>query len=386
MTQHAPLLPPSTDTVVVGAGLMGSAVAWHLARRGHGVVVVERFTPANPLGSSHGSARIIRRAYPHIDYIRLTGEAFEWWRELELDSDGPILRLTGGLDHGADRQPRTIASALSRAGVEHDLLSASEAEDRYPGMVFEGPVLYHPQAGTIDAEHAVRALLAGAEAHGAATAQGTEVVAIVDGDDTVRVQTTHGDVRARTVVVAAGAWMPELLAGIVELPPLWVTQHAVFHFPRADPSVTWPVTIHRADMDVYHLPGGRDGGPTDARKIAEHRGAATTARTRSGEVDDGSRRRITEYVRRWLPGLVPDPFGETTCLYTSTQDEDFLIDRIGRVVVVSACSGHGAKLAPVVGRVAADLVEGHPSEPARFGLSRHRERIQPGRRPMTVLP
>jgi len=88
-------LPKTTDVVVVGAGLMGAATAWHLARRGVNTVVLEQFEPATSRGSSHGSARITRRAYPEDDYVRLTGEAFEWWTELERQSGRTLLRMTG---------------------------------------------------------------------------------------------------------------------------------------------------------------------------------------------------------------------------------------------------------------------------------------------------
>ena len=364
-------LPAQVDTLIVGAGLMGSATAWHLARRGVDALVLEQFQPATDRGSSHGSARITRRAYPEDDYVRLTGEAFEWWRELEAQSGAPLLRMTGGLDHGSWRQPDVIGASLARAGVEHELLTPREAGERFPGMVFEGPVLFHPQAGTVDVDRGVHAFLDVAGSMGGREVSGVEVLKVEVDDDGVTVTSTAGTVRARTAVVAAGAWVEELVGATAPLPPIRVTEHRVFHFPRRDESVTWPVTLHRDALDIYHLPGGRDGGPGDARKIAEHTGPVTTARTRQGVVDDDSRARIVEYVERWLPGLEPTPFAETTCLYTSTPSDDFLIDRVGPLVVVSACSGHGAKLAPTVGRIAADLAVGQTQDVARFTFSAH---------------
>lgn len=364
-------LPTQVDTVIVGAGLMGSSTAWHLARQGVEALVLEQFVPATDRGSSHGSARITRRAYPEDDYVRLTGEAFEWWRELEAATGTTLLRMTGGLDHGSWRQPEVIAASLARSGVPHELLSASDAGDRFPGMVFDSPVLFHPQAGTVDVDRGVRAFLDGARALGGRDTSGVEVTGVEVDDDGVTVTTAGGAVRARIAVVAAGAWVEELVGANAPLPPIRVTEHRVFHFPRRDESVTWPVTLHRDALDIYHLPGGRDGGPGDARKIAEHTGPVTTARTRQGVVDEGSRARIVDYVQRWLPGLEPTPFAETTCLYTSTPSDDFVIDRVGSLVVVSACSGHGAKLAPTAGRIAADLVVGKTQNISRFTFSAH---------------
>jgi sarcosine oxidase len=164
-----------------------------------------------------------------------------------------------------------------------------------------------------------------------------------------------------------------LLGSGVRLPPLRVLEQQVFHFPRRDPGAApWPSVIHADGRAVYHLAGGRDGGPADDRKVGEHgAGIPTTADSRTGVVDTATRRRIVEYVRRWLPGLDPVPRSETTCLYTSTPTEDFLIDTVGPVVICSPCSGHGAKFAPLVGELVADEIAGASAVPARFRLAAH---------------
>jgi len=68
--------------------------------------------------------------------------------------------------------------------------------------------------------------------------------------------------------------------------------------------------------------------------------------------------RISSWVRERFPGVDPDPVDAQTCLYTTTADERFILERRGRVVVGSACSGHGFKFAPAVGRRLAALVLG----------------------------
>ncbi|MDQ2739505.1 MAG: FAD-dependent oxidoreductase [Actinomycetota bacterium] len=371
MSPDCAALPARVDVVVVGAGLMGAASAWQLAQREVETLVLEQFEPASPHGSSHGSARIIRRAYPQDDYVTLTGEAFELWHELERQSGRTLIRTLGGLDHGARRDPVAVSQALDRAHIAYELLAASEAEKRFPGMRFDGPVLYQGDAGTLDSEGAVDALLEVARQRGNQLRTGVSVTSIEPGDDGAVVHTDHGDVHARWVVVAAGAWCEGLIGSLVPLPPLTVSEHRVFHFPRVDESVQWPVTIHREVLDLYHLPGGRDGGPTDARKIAEHVGRPSDPRRRDPQIDVAARERMVDYVTQWLPGLMPTPFHETTCLYTRTPTEDFVIDREGRIVVASACSGHGAKLAPVVGRLVADQVTLQSPPMPRFSLAQH---------------
>src|ERR687889_1373624 len=177
------------DLAVVGAGLMGTATAWQAARRGLSVILLEQFALGHDRGSSHGSARIVRRAYGDPLYVRLTGEAMRLWRDLEAESGYELLRVTGGIDHGRERDPEGIARLLDAAGDEHELLDARTAADRWPGMVFDGPVLFHPEAGTVDAALAVLAAAEAAERRGAALVERAPVLGLDVGEDDVRVVT-----------------------------------------------------------------------------------------------------------------------------------------------------------------------------------------------------
>ena len=362
----------SPDVVIVGAGLMGAAAAWALTRRGVGVLAIDQFEPGHVKGSSHGTARIVRRAYADRLYVELAGRAFELWDTIEAASRTPLIRLTGGLDFGPNRALDVIAAHLSAANMPVELLSAGEAETRWPGMVFDGDVLFHPQAGTLDADAAIATLLVLASVSGAEVRHGCRVVSLEPTPDGATLVLEDGaPIRARHVVVAAGAWVRELVGGLVTLPPIHVTQQQVFHFPRLAPEQPpWPSTIHEDATAIYHLAGG---GAADDRKLGEHvtRGVPTTADTRSFVVDSDARARAVDYVRRWLPGLSPEPRDEATCLYTTTPSEDFILDNAGPLIVCSPCSGHGAKFAPLIGELVASLVLGNDSVPARFSLAAH---------------
>ncbi|WP_405866844.1 FAD-dependent oxidoreductase [Streptomyces sp. NBC_00005] len=356
---------------VVGAGLMGAATAWQLARRGHEVTLIEAYDIGHRHGSSHGSSRIFRRAYADPFYVRLTGQADEQWRELEDDSSTPLLRRTGGLDCGAGRDPKGLAGVLGRAGVPYELLGVRAASERWPYIRFDGPVLYHPDAGVIDADETVGACVRRAVEHGADAWTGVRVTGF-DVGEKVLLRTDDGrELTADTVVVAAGAWLPELELP-VRLPELKVTQQQVFHFRQREPSLRWPTLVFKDEtMQTYGLPSGSDGGPLPAVKVAEHdRGTPTTAGTRTGVVDPSSRTRVSGFVRDRLPGLDPDPVAEATCLYTTTDDDDFVLDRHGPLVIVSPCSGHGAKFTPLIGAMAADLATGRAEPHPRFRLNR----------------
>ncbi|HEY5393940.1 MAG TPA: N-methyl-L-tryptophan oxidase [Trebonia sp.] len=368
----------TADLIVVGAGLAGSAAAWAAAARGLSVVVLEAFPAGHRLGSSHGSARIFRRAYPDPLYVRLTGQAGELWRRLEAEAGESLLRLTGGLDFGPRRNPELLHAVLAACGVPAELVDSEAAAQRWPGISFDGggPVMFHSDAGVLDPDRAMTAMLRLAVAGGADVRFGTPVtrLAPTPGGDGATAHTDGGTFTAPVAVVAAGAWMAPLIGDLVRLPPLTVTQQQVFHFgPRGQPAPPWPIFIYKDDIDdFYGLPGGRDGEVPGAIKLGEHRGGtAASADGRDFTVDPGARRRAVEFAGQRLPGLDSSPINEITCLYTSTANEDFILDRTGPIVIASACSGHGAKFAPLLGEILADLATGRPAPDPRFALAAH---------------
>jgi sarcosine oxidase len=367
----------SSRYVVVGAGLAGAATAWSLARRGHEVTVLERSQPAARDGSSHGSARIFRYVYDDPFYVRLVMAARKGFDELERLSDQQLITPSGALDFGPGRDVRALAEVLDAVGVEHELLSAADARARWPQIAVDSETLWHPGAGVIDAEGTVRALLEQAERHGAQVLGSWPVAGVVATSTGYRLETGDGrTLDAERVVVTAGGWLPALLdrlplpAGFRALvPPLQVTQENAFHFPyREEETNGWPTFIHRTPaIRTYGLPGGRDAG-FRGQKIAEFLGGRqiASAADQDGVVDPANRARIVDHVRQYLPGLVPEPYAETTCLFTSTPSEDFLVDRVDGITLVSPCSGHGAKFAPLIGDIAANVATGESPAPDRF--------------------
>ena len=366
--------------VIVGAGLAGAATAWRLAASGREVVLVEAATPAHTGGSSHGSARIFRHAYPDPFYVGLAKRAHRGWNELEAESGRSILTITGGLDFGVGRNVPETAAALAAHGLAHEVLDADAAHERWSHLVFDGPVVHHEAAGVIDAAVAVDTMVAQAQLHGAVLLLGDRVVGVEATIDGAIVQPEQGGaLPASTVVIAAGGWLPELApslpGGIAErLPKIEVTQQQVFHFPfpaLPQHATDWPVFLSKDVLNIYSLPGGRDAGGAGF-KIAEHdAGSRTSASGRDRVVDARSRERVVEYVREVLPTVDATPYAETTCLYTSTPNEDFIIDRVGPVVIASPCSGHGAKFAPLLGELIASAATGGDGVPDRFRLDAH---------------
>jgi sarcosine oxidase len=328
-----------SEVAVVGAGIMGAATAHALARDGVDVVVYEQFRPGHDRGSSHGRSRIFRLAYPSPEWVRLGQEALLGWRRLEAESGERLLELTGLVEIVDDVADSSLA-ALGECGVECSLLDVEEAERRFPLRLAPGSVaVFQPDAGVVFADRALEAFLAGLRI------------------EAERRVSSPAELDAEVVVVTAGPWAGGLLADAgIEL-DVRVTRETVCYFrlddPRPVPSLAklWPGTHEHA---VYAL-----ADPLYGLKLGCHKSGPEVDPDSAGEPEP----RLVDELARWVgevfPLADPEPVAAETCLYTSTADESFVLERHGRIVVGSACSGHGFKFAPAVGeRLARLALEG----------------------------
>ncbi|HEX2196729.1 MAG TPA: N-methyl-L-tryptophan oxidase [Actinomycetota bacterium] len=333
--------------VVVGAGVMGAATARALARAGHEVTVFEQFAFGHARGSSHGESRVFRFSYPDPAYVAMAVEALPLWRDLESETGEELLRTTGGLDRGKALDDHV--EALQECGAECEVLEADEACARFPWLgTSDGPVLFQPDGGVIAADRSVRAFLRSAAAHGAVLRDETKVLSVDPASGGVVVETERGPLRAEAAVVAAGAWAKELVAPLGVDLPTRPTRETVAYFeldePRLAPLVEW------GEPTVYALPS-----TSGLLKAAEHIAGPTTDPDETGETNDESVRKVSDWVARTFPAANPAPRYTETCLYTNTPDESFVLARHGDVVIGSPCSGHGFKFAPLIGKRLAEL-------------------------------
>lgn len=344
----------TVDVVVVGGGVMGLATAWELTRRGLRPVVLERFARGHTQGASHGATRNFNNAYSEEHYLDLLVRARVGWDALGEVDGAPLLRLHGLVTHG-DLDVTAVHEALAARGIPSSILSPADAATRWPGMTFEGDVLWSTDAGVARAAATLRELERRIVTAGGEVRWGTPVAHIgQDPDGIVLALADGGRLHAETVVVTAGAWTQRLLARL-ELPRLTVTEETPAHFrPRTD--AAWPSFNHYTDPTAY--PATVYGMPTPGEgiKVGFHRVG--------DEIDPDGRphlpthqEALADYVREWMPGLDAASAVPISCTYTSTDDGAFVLDRRGRIVVGAGFSGHGFKFAPGVGGVLADLVQ-----------------------------
>ena len=336
--------------IVVGAGIMGSATAWALASEGRTVLLLERFAVGHDHGSSHGTSRIFRLSYPDAEHVAMAQEALPLWRELEAQSGQRVLITTGGLDFGKNTEEH--ASALASCGADHESLTGDEARARWPWLSApgDGEVLFQPDAGIVLAEKAWAAFLERAGASGASFHREERVTALEPHDDEVRVVTEETAYSAAAVIVTAGAWARDLLTGAGVSLETTPSRETVAYFERAaeEPMLS---LVDWGDPSVYALGTGSDG----TIKLGEHHAGPPTDPDEPGSPDRDSVARLEDWVARRLSGVAPKAVQAETCIYTNTSDERFVMERHGRIVVGSPCSGHGFKFAPLVGQRLAGL-------------------------------
>jgi len=312
---------------VIGAGVMGCATAWALRERGAEVTVHEQFGLDHDRGSSHGRTRIFRVSYPDVEWIRFAQEAYAGW--LELDPD--LLGLYGLVELVAD--PALIsARALDECGVPHRLLDRDEVRALGAHLPDGWTAMYVGDAGVVFADRARHAFL---------QAAGVEV------ETRRRIESTD-ELDADVVVVTTGSWVRELVPDL----EVTVTRETLAYFAREGPPPASIVDLN-AETGGHWMYSLYD--PVHGLKAGAHHAGTVADPDEEAPPDPEVVERISNWVRGRFPDVDPEPVEAQTCLYTTTTDERFVLERRGRVVVGSACSGHGFKFAPVVGRRLAEL-------------------------------
>ncbi len=353
------------DVIVAGLGAMGSLTTYELARRGQRVLGLDRFAPPHAMGSSHGHSRIIREAYfEDPRYVPLVKRAYERWAVLEHLSNTTLFRQTGGLMLGPPDGALVRGARLSAElhHLPHDILSADDVRRRFPAFHPSDDMIgvWEPRAGILDPEQCIGAALSVARAHGAEMHDNEVVTHFDEGLHGVTVTTSHGQYRARSLVISVGAWTTDLLADL-QL-PLTVQRNVQFWFEPLRRAEQFAAAVFPIFIAEYaeHEPawyGFPDVG--DGLKLAlHHYGETVDPNTIERTVGVHEVDVVREILARYMPDANGPLKSSAVCMYTNSPDEHFVVGRHpthDRVIVASPCSGHGFKFASVLGEVLANL-------------------------------
>lgn len=354
------------DYVVVGLGALGSSAAWHLARRGHSVVGLERFALGHDRGASSDTSRILRHSYHTPAYVELTVAAYDDWADLERASGQPLVTRTGGLDlfpPDPAIAPHDYTTAMDAVGITYEPLDTTEVARRWPAFRLPDDTLalWQADAAIVPAARGTAAMAAQAVRHGADLRPHQPVVGLDDlGDAGIAVTTPDGVVGARGVVVTADAWTNAVLAPLDVHVPLETTWEQVTYFAPRDPSRfapdVLPLWIWMDDPSYYGFP---TYGEATIKAAQDCGGPVIDPESRVGDdpVEELMQARLSRFVGELLPGS-GDPVRSKRCLYTLTPDRDFVVAPVPghENVVVGLGAAHSFKFAPTLGRLLADVV------------------------------
>ena len=364
---------------VVGAGIFGLSSALALQRRDHRVTVFDRAQPPAQDAASTDRTKALRFEYGSVCplYVPLVDEARTLYRALgpDLYQETGVLALAATWDE--TRHEWQSHNYLVEHGWPVELWEPAEAQRRFPQFAYDGiaAVTWNPQGGYVRAEAAVRATLAAFREAGGVVVAPARVTAIDETADKACV--VAGDTfEFDAALVCAGAWFRALVP--VRIDFVRPTAQAVTYYrPPAElahgfAAGTFPVWMYDlAESGWYGMP--LDDG---VLKVARHKPGDPADPDAPRVVPPDLRAASRAFVERALPSIRPNWYAEDRgCLYALTDDGNFVIDRVpgrGRTYAAGGGSGHGFKLGPAVGRLAADLVEsGHaPVSAFRFDAVR----------------
>ncbi|OZM80879.1 FAD-binding oxidoreductase [Pseudonocardia sp. MH-G8] len=410
--------PGVPRVVIIGAGVIGVATAYELARRGVGATVLERdVVAAGQSGRNWGFVRQQGRSPQELPLMR---SANQRWQDLEAEIGESFDWVQGGNlalaeDERAARRYRSWIEVGTRHGVDSRLVDRDEVRELVPGLRLpHAAAIYTASDGHVDPTTATAALARAAERHGATVLDGHTVhrIAFMNGRVT-GVDTNHGVVPADIVVCAAGATSRWLLGRAGLRLPQNVIRGTVAMTEPVDPFLS--TTVWASGLAFRQRPDGRlvistgGGGEIDLTldtvlqaplflpgflhnhrrlRMRLNRAMLHNITRRLTGVDrpiepSPNRTRAHASLRRLrsaLPQLARTRLEQAWAgIIDATPDGLPVVDRPdvpAGLVVATGFSGHGFGLAPAIGQVVADLVLDQPPrfDLRPFRLSRFAER------------
>lgn len=373
---------------VIGVGTMGSMAMWQLARRGISVVGFEQFGIGHDRSAAGGESRAFRTAYLEgPEYVPLLQEAKNQWLELEKDTNRKLLYLNGGLMIGNENNPsmKNIIQCIKEFNLDHEIIDGVSARKRYPQHPLQSGefMVLDKQAGYIKPELSVLSAARKAEELGGKIYRYSKVESIQPHSDGVTVVANNKSYLFEKVIVTAGPWFDSILPNYrenFEVNRLLLAWFAAKDIRLFTPE-RFPIFVRlNEDLNLFGVPT-LDGNMV---KLAPVTGFGDGFIQDPDHVDRNVKvedmKDFIEGVAKYVPDLIPEPIRVSSYMDGFTTDHHPIVGfapQYENVIVLGGFSGHGFKMAPVMGKIAAELViKGHTSHhiqhlhPNRFARTR----------------
>jgi len=354
------------DTIIIGAGAMGSAAAYWLSKY-QDVALVEQFDFLHDRGSSHGQSRVTRKTYRQDYFAEMMKTSYQLWDDIQTETQISVFQKTGGLDVGQQgnedlAQTHNICEATE---LPYELLDYKELMNRHPAYCVDDDyyAIYQPDTGILNATKAVNMFQQRAARQGAQLQQHTPVTSIHPYENYIVVDTPQGSYRGKNLVITAGTWINMLLDQFdlqVQV-DIWKLTFAYWRVTKPEyfSPERFPVFIHWAENDDYGFPISERPGYV---KIAPHFNDLidkTPEKDGINPVNTTLLDHLSDFIGSTFQGVSTTPEFAETCLYTMTQDENFIIDSLpdhDNIIVAGGFSGHGFKFTPLIGKLIQQMV------------------------------
>ncbi|XP_060077607.1 peroxisomal sarcosine oxidase-like [Ylistrum balloti] len=356
------------DAIVVGAGIQGSSTAYNLVKNGQHTMLLEQFPLPHSRGSSHGQSRIIRKAYGSegYHYTEMMPEAFRQWKTLEQETGITLFKQTGILFCGTDGETfmTDVLKSLHKNSMPYTSLDSKDLPEKYPMLCYppDSIGIEDPSGGVLFSNKALVAFQSEFIKHGGALCDNESLVDIIPGD-IVTVKTSKGRYKSRNLVLTVGPWATKLLPRLGIHLPLKALRVSVFYWKEKIPGTysveKFPVVIQEHGTSNNHFYGLPCLEYPGLFKFCCHHGPEVDPDKRDDVDSSWVLEKTKACISKQFPLLEPIPAITESCIYTVTPDNNYVLDRhpdMSNVIIGAGFSGHGFKLAPVVGKLLCELV------------------------------
>ncbi|XP_055955263.1 monomeric sarcosine oxidase [Patella vulgata] len=377
------------EYIVVGCGGIGSAAVYWLAKRAKADVLgIEQFELGHQNGGSQDHSRTIRLLYHNDRYTDIGRHTIQTWREVEKEAGVQLVYKTGGLTMcrrgEMDLVFEEYANAMDRKNIKYERLDSEALMKKFPQFEVGKEVmsLYQPDAAIVDPAMSNSVHIQLARGYGASILANTSVIRVLRNDNgQITVQTTKGTFTCRRLVVAAGAWINQVLGSVGVHIPITVTQEQVTYlgtpYIKEFTKDKFPIfTFHTPYCDFYQMPVHGNA----ATKIgADACGEVVTSATRNFTPNAELEKLTMDFMASIAPKFVGPVVQTKTCLYAMTRDRHYVIDKcdhVGFPDIVFCCgAGNALKFASLFGKILSEMAIDGQTQYDISGFTKNREAI-----------